>query len=544
MKLGKRLKILAIVVLGLIVTWGMRGKTAYAEDFSAAREIEVNTPIGDSLEKGHDYEQKYYKFTTVQNGSVSIKFFNPLQSDSGEYWKVFFYNSEYKELFSMPVYGNKTNTASLTCGIPAGAYYIKVISSSWNNASSTDVYTLEVDFTPSDMWEKEFNEEFTTATDIAVNNGYSGSLRSGYDYENDYYKFELTEPGSLTVKFSNPLQSNSDHYWSVYLYNMQYEKLCSIPVYGNKTDTELVTTGLDSGTYYIMVNSSSWNNAASTDAYTITAEFIPSAVWEKEHNEDFTSATNIAIGTAYYGTTWTGHDNEKDFYKISIPKGGLYEAGVITSNLNDDGEYWKMFLYDESYKQIADKSIHGNKTYHAISQYLSAGIYYIKIESPSWSGAASTSPYMLKVSTTDKAGIQAACEHDYRSYDVEPTYFNRGYRVYTCEKCGYSYKGDYTAKKVLEQGSLSYNCSVGKGKLYLSWYSVGDAMGYQIRCSTDKTFKSGVIGKNAKGQSNLQKTVGKLARKKKYYVQVRAYVKSDTGTAYGKWSDKKMLKTR
>ncbi len=546
MELKKKFGIIAITVFVFVFAWRLNGKTAFAQDFSDAVDIQVNTPVGDSLEKARDQEQKYYRFSVAQSGSVSISFFNPLQRDSGQYWRVFLYNSEYQELFYMPVYGNKTSTVSLRCGVPEGIYYIKIESNAgWGDASSTDMYTFEADVEFSDTWEKEFNEEFTTATNIEINNDYSGTTRKAYDAENDYYKFQLDESGSLSVKFSNPLQSDSGHYWSVYLYNSQYQELCSMWVYGNKTSTNLVTTGLDSGTYYIKVNSShGWGDAASTDIYSINAEFTPSQVWEKELNEDFTSATDIDMGTGYYGTIWSGHDYEKDFYNINILQSGLYAVALTTPNLNDDGEYWRMHLYDGAYKEIASKSIHGNKTYHAISQYLPSGTYYIKLESPSWKGAASTEPYMLKVSPTNTAGIQAACEHDYRSYGVDATYFSRGYTVYTCEKCGHSYKGDYSAKKVLSQGYLSYSCSSGKGKLYLAWSSVWDATGYQIRCSTDKTFKGNVITKNVKGQSNIRKTLSKLYRKKKYYVQVRAYVKSGSKTAYGKWSDKKMLKTK
>lgn len=85
---------------------------------------------------------------------------------------------------------------------------------------------------------------------------------------------------------------------------------------------------------------------------------------------------------------------------------------------------------------------------------------------------------------------------------------------------------------------------MGKGKLYLSWSTVTDAAGYQIRYSTDKSFKTGVVVKKVSGQSVSSKTISKLARKKKFYVQVRPYIKSGGKTAYGKWSVKVALKTK
>ena len=166
------------------------------------------------------------------------------------------------------------------------------------------------------------------------------------------------------------------------------------------------------------------------------------------------------------------------------------------------------------------------------------------MNSAGWRDVSSTEQYVLKVASTTTEGIQAICEHNYGSYYVDATYFSKGYRVYTCEKCGYSYKGDYSDKKLLEQGYLNSYCSTGKGKLYLSWSTVSDATGYQIRYSTDKSFKTGVVVKNVIGQSVSSKTISKLSRKKKYYVQIRPYVKEADKKAYGKWSAKMVLKTK
>ena len=239
----------------------------------------------------------------MQPGSLTIKFFNPLQKNSDKYWSVYLYNSEYEELCYTGIDGNKTSTESLTTGVPAGTYYIRVNSDDQYSAKLTDMYTLAADFLASDLWEKEFNEEFTTATNIELNTEYNGSCRSGYRYEKDYFKFQIPESGFVSVVFSNPLQENSGKYWSVYLYNSEYQLVCDEFVYGNKTTVNLASTGVASGTYYIRVDSSSEYQAASSDVYSIRANFMPSSVWEKELNEDFTSATDINLEAEYYGTT-------------------------------------------------------------------------------------------------------------------------------------------------------------------------------------------------------------------------------------------------
>lgn len=138
---------------------------------------------------------------------------------------------------------------------------------------------------------------------------------------------------------------------------------------------------------------------------------------------------------------------------------------------------------------------------------------------------------------------QKNCNHQCKHSTVYLTYFTKGYVQYQCEKCGKSYRDRYTVKKTLGQGSISMYSRSEKGKLYLQWYTVSDASGYQIRYSKKGNMKNSKTI-NVKGQSKNKKMIKKLSRRKKYYVQVRAYKKSGTKTVYGKWSSKKCLKTK
>ena len=120
---------------------------------------------------------------------------------------------------------------------------------------------------------------------------------------------------------------------------------------------------------------------------------------------------------------------------------------------------------------------------------------------------------------------------------------HRGYRVYKCEICGYTYKGDYADKLTLDQGYIYlYSSSVGKGCIKPVWSSVWNASGYQIRYCKKSSMKGATV-KTVKAPEKNTLTIKKLSRKKKYYVQVRAYIKSGNKTAYGKWSKKRWFKT-
>ncbi len=72
-----------------------------------------------------------------------------------------------------------------------------------------------------------------------------------------------------------------------------------------------------------------------------------------------------------------------------------------------------------------------------------------------------------------------------------------------------------------------------KKKLKVSWKKVSGAVGYEVQASTKKKFKKNVISK-ATAKNKL--VFKKLKSKKKYFVRVRAYKKSNGNVYYGKWS--------
>ena len=67
--------------------------------------------------------------------------------------------------------------------------------------------------------------------------------------------------------------------------------------------------------------------------------------------------------------------------------------------------------------------------------------------------------------------------------------------------------------------------------------------GYQIRYSLKKSMKSAKIV-TVKGWTVTSKKIKKLKAKKKYYVQIRTYKKTDGKTYKSAWSAAKAVKTR
>lgn len=172
--------------------------------------------------------------------------------------------------------------------------------------------------------------------------------------------------------------------------------------------------------------------------------------------------------------------------------------------------------------------------------YLEKGTYYIQINGYRYSEyEKSTGKYVFSLKELN----QSNCQHEYQETTIEPTYFKKGYVLHQCKKCKKLYKDNYSEKKKLEKGYISIYSSTGKGKIYLQWSTVQGASGYQIRYCRKQTMKKGVKYKNITGQAKSKMIINKLHRMKNYYVQIRAYKKSETDVVYGAWSDKKLLRT-
>ncbi len=530
-------------VIFFIISIMFKTESVQAADFSDAIQISVNHDISGNVTEGYDYEQNYYMFTIPENGYITLNFSNPLQSSSKAYWTMCLYNASFRKIYERNVYGNKMNTISQEIGLESGTYYAKITSANYSYAEAQDIYTFCVNYSASDYWEQEFNDGYLSADEIQLNSTYYGSILSGYDYEEDYYKFTTYKDGVISIKFTNPLQSDTEAYWKLYLYNDAYKEIYSRNIYGNYDSISTPEIGLAAGEYYVKITSSNYSRAESTDTYSVCINYIASNYWEKEFNDSYLSADHIEMDSIYYGSIISGYDYEQDYYEFIIDNSGNYNINMETVYLNDSDQYWNMYLYDSSYEKIGGISVYGNETKHSIAKHLSAGTYYIEIISSNYSRAESTRTYSIKVSSATLADVQKNCSHDYSYETTSPTYFSKGYVTYTCSICGDSYVSEYKEKLKLNSPYISTSSSyVRKRKVKLVWSSVSDADGYQIQYSIKRNFRKKV--RNIRVNGKTQKTIKSLKKKKTYYVRVRAFIKSGSKTAYSAWSNSIYFSTK
>jgi len=131
--------------------------------------------------------------------------------------------------------------------------------------------------------------------------------------------------------------------------------------------------------------------------------------------------------------------------------------------------------------------------------------------------------------------------------DYEVSYSNNievGTATITVKGIGY-YDGKISHSfKILpnitvRQGKIQSLKNQKTRKLVVSCKKINEASGYQVRYSLKSSMKPSKSKQSKKNSFTLSKL-----KRKKYYVQVRAYTKDSNGTRYSKWSAKKSIKIK
>ncbi len=141
-------------------------------------------------------------------------------------------------------------------------------------------------------------------------------------------------------------------------------------------------------------------------------------------------------------------------------------------------------------------------------------------------------------------GFEGFCPgHSYGSAIVikKPTYAAAGKNLKICRNCG---KETYvTVPKLVPPATKIVKLTKGKKKFTVKWSKKKKISGYQIRYSKKSSMKSAKKVSIYKA-SAASKTIKKLKKGKKYYVQVRTFKKYNGKYYYSKWSAKKSIKVK
>ena len=470
---GVRLWIVCMMV------WMLLPLRVYASaEFTSARPISVNSDEGDSIENT-------FRFNLESDGMIQVQFLSEKQDNSNTIWYLHLYDSSYKELeFDCPITGNVSETYSAQMGLPKGQYYFYVES----NQRDPGSYRFNIHYTASNLWEKERNDSFTQATILPLNTTLSGSsIRASYD---DYYKLTLPQDGSVSIRFCAPRQSSASTYWYLYVYNGEYKEIGYVPVTGNVSETVSASVGLPKGEYYIKVEpNANWM----TDTYTITAQYSPSAYWEKEDNGSFVKATPMETEKEYSGSIFC-YRSEDDYYKLNVTKGGDYVIMIRSKENLTANSCWDVYLVGNDYRDIKNFSGKGDQKTYSMKIYLSPGSYFLRVQA---GGTFTQGTYMISANETSTL-IPAA---------KKPA---------TCKIKSAKNNKKKTIKVTWKKNGAEY---------------------YEVQISTDKNFRKKVESYQTPKTSV---TIKKRKKKKNYYIRVRAIKDHQVG----EWSAVKKVKVK
>ncbi len=491
MKRFKKIILSVMLFAMLLSVVNLKEVNAAGNTFGNAKSINVNSTYYDYLS---DYNEKdYYKFTMANNGNISLSFGKGYDNVDHHKWIVRLYNSSQNEIMTREFYAGNTNTET-TCkvGLPKGTYYIKIAVDNSSYCWSDVTYNIKVNYSSSNIWEKEFNETPQTANAISTGKTYYGSLREYND--KDYYKFTMANNGNISLSFGKGYDNEGYHKWIVRLYNSSQSEIMTREFYAGDSNTETTCkVGLPKGTYYIKIDADNSSYRWSDVTYNIKVNYSVSSIWEKEFNETPQTVNTISTGKTYYGSL--REYNDKDYYKFTLIDNSyvqLYFYG------NDSINYhrWIATVYNGSLNsnQTYEFQSGNSATQRTTKMYLPKGTYYIKIDADNDSYYWSDYTYNFRLTTS------------FTNISLN-----------------------------LKANNSNYN------KVKLSWNKDGHASGYEIYRSTSKG------GKYTKFKTITNKNITSyidtnLTTNKTYYYKIRAYKKTSGLTRYGAYSTIKSAK--
>ena len=252
-KIGLSKKIISFMLM--IVICASCCITSFAANYESepnnsigkANTISVNTTYYATGDKNSNTDDDYYKFTTSSDGYVQISAEKGYEESSLEMYLYKYDGTDTTLLLNDNVkyHSEKNKTAKI--GLAKGTYYLCI-------DFYGDDYNFIITFTPSNKWEKEFNNNVKTANTISVNTTYYGTGDANSSTDADYYKFSTSSDGYIQINAAKVYEADRlDMYLYKYDGTEQTELLYDSVNYHSETTTTKKIY-LSKGTYYLCID--------------------------------------------------------------------------------------------------------------------------------------------------------------------------------------------------------------------------------------------------------------------------------------------------
>ncbi len=253
--------------------------TTYTLVLSADKAVNNEFELNDTPETAIDLPQKitmsgslsdrrlsldkdYYRINVTQRGTLKITFSHEMLDGDKNGWNIRVLKkdgSKYYEVIKKISSWNSKTCIIENLGLSKGEYFILVDADSLSYNSAT--YKLKWNLTPRDDFETEPNNTIKRAKKIKGNKLYYGSIIStDVDFDEDYYKFELTEKTNVSLELGHEKLVDSSCTWTASIVDEDNYKICSVK---SSLNQGLVSTGvvtLPAGTYYVKVSTGDYGS--------------------------------------------------------------------------------------------------------------------------------------------------------------------------------------------------------------------------------------------------------------------------------------------
>lgn len=186
--------------------------------------------------------------------------------------------------------------------------------------------------------QNETNGTMETADAFAFVDTAKGKINSSDDV--DWYCFETTEDGLITVTLTHTVNASASTYFKVEIYNENAKAEASFSSKGDAEKSSSPAFGSVAGKHYVKVQKG--DVVDSTLSYEISVAINTDALCELEANDTYDKATEITVTgfgpyDKYVGTI-PSEGNDIDYFKFEVTKPG-YVYFYVENDADVKGEY-------------------------------------------------------------------------------------------------------------------------------------------------------------------------------------------------------------
>lgn len=257
--------------------------------------------------------------------------------------------------------------------MPAGVYYV-VVESLLKEAPD---YHMTMKLQPNANVELERNDTIETATPVALNTTYAGSLLKKEDV--DFFTFRVEEPSQVNVTLHTAgTESKARTVYVMAVSTAVDAPLATVEVPGNAQLTQTGSLYLGPGTYLVKISKGSSHTPTE---YGLTVSATPSGLAEAEYNNTLATANEIPVNADVQGSF--GQEKDIDYFTFTLDGDAVIQPRLTFAPTDSTSTTYVMTIFGTNNQVLQKINFGGKETSKVVIPLaLPAGQYAIRLENP------------------------------------------------------------------------------------------------------------------------------------------------------------------